>query len=228
MYPLWRARADCPQFHGGGHPRLTRSGTVAFMPSPFLYFADERLSPAELSAARLDGHLVELGEAYIPADAVETRELRAGSLRGLLGATLAATHLSAAWVHGALPEPPARHTVQRAVARRLHQVIGRRLVYRDLRVDPLDVMPIGGVQVTDPVRTLVDLSRVGDDDHARAARLMADADPALPRRAVTWFESHGALPNKRAALVLLSGLAEEIESRRTCSGPQEEVTRYTS
>jgi len=38
-------------------------GTVAGMSSPFLYFADERLSPAELSAARLDGHLVDLGEA---------------------------------------------------------------------------------------------------------------------------------------------------------------------
>ena len=56
-------------------------GHSAVMSSPFLYFADERLSPAELSAARLDGHLVELGEAYIPADAVETRGLRAGSLR---------------------------------------------------------------------------------------------------------------------------------------------------
>ena len=61
--------------------------------------------------------------------------LRAGSLRGILGDTLAATHLTAAWIHGALHEPPARHTVQRAVPRRLHHVIGRRLVYRDLAVD---------------------------------------------------------------------------------------------
>ena len=43
------------------------------MASPFLYFADDRLSLAELSAAWLDGDLVELGEAYIPADAVETQ-----------------------------------------------------------------------------------------------------------------------------------------------------------
>ena len=76
------------------------------MPSPFLYFADDRLSLAELSAACLDGDLVELGEAYIPADAVETRGLRAGSLAGVLGDSLAATHLTAAWIHGALPDPP--------------------------------------------------------------------------------------------------------------------------
>jgi hypothetical protein len=177
------------------------------MPSPFLYFAGERLAPAELSAARLDGHLVELGEAYIPADAVETRELRAGSLRTLLGDTLAATHLSAAWVHGALGDPPGRHTVQRAVARRRHQVVGRRMLYRDLRVDPGDLVRIGGVWVTAPARTLADLCRVGDDEHARAATLMAGAAPALVGDAVAWFGAHGALPHKRAALVMLRGLA---------------------
>jgi hypothetical protein len=48
--------------------------------SPFLYFADDRLSSAELTAACLDGHLVSLGDAYMPADAVETRALGAGSL----------------------------------------------------------------------------------------------------------------------------------------------------
>ena len=194
------------------------------MPSPFLYFADERLSPAELSAARLDGHLVELGEAYIPADAVETRELRAGSLRSLLGENLAATHLSAAWVHGALNDPPSRHTVQRAVARRLHQGLGRRTLYRDLRVDPVDLVRICGVWVTEPVRTLADLARVGDDEHTRAATMMADAAPELSGRAVAWLETHGALPYKRAALALLRELAD----RRPEERGQDEVTRYTS
>ncbi|MCR2761989.1 hypothetical protein NQ152_00555 [Microbacterium sp. zg.B48] len=189
------------------------------MSSPFLYFADGRLSQAELSAARLDGHLVELGDAYIPADAVETRELRAGSLRAILGDTLAATHLSAAWVHGGLHVPPTRHTVQRAVPRRLHQVMGRRLLYRDLNVDPVDLMRISGVWVTDPVRTLADLSRVVDDEHARAARLLADAVPGLPARAIAWMAAHGALPNKRSALAFLRGLAARG------AVDQEEVTR---
>ena len=185
------------------------SGTVAVMPSPFLYFADERLSPAELSAARLDGHLVELGEAYIPADAVETRALRAGSLAGLLGDTLAATHLSAAWIHGALHDPPTRHTVQRAVPRRLHQVIGRRLRYRDLCVDAADLLRIGGVLVTSPERTLADLSRFSDADHASAARMMADADAGLAARTLAWFDAHGPLPHKRSALVFLRGIAAQ-------------------
>ncbi len=177
------------------------------MHSPFLFFADERLSPAELSAARLDGHLVELGDAYIPADAVETTALRAGSLRGLLGDSLAATHLTAAWIHGALPDPPARHTVQRAVDRRLHHVMGNRIRYRDPVVTSDDLVLIGGVHVTTSVRTLADLARVADDDHSRAARLLADLEPGLADEASAWLDARRGLPHKRAAIAFLRGLS---------------------
>jgi hypothetical protein len=187
------------------------------MTSPFLYFPDDRLSSAELSAARLDGDVVELGEAYIPADAVETMALRAGSLRGILGDTLAATHLSAAWVHGGVPEPPARHTVQRAVAWRLHQVIDRRVVYRDPFVPSDDLWRVGGVLVTTPLRTLADLARVPDDEYADAARHFAGTVPGLALEAVSWFEDRGPVPYKRSAVAFL---------RRLAAGErQDEVTR---
>jgi hypothetical protein len=185
------------------------------MASPFLYFADDRLSRAELTAACLDGDLVELGEAYIPADAVETRGLRAGSLTAVLGDSLAATHLTAAWIHGALPAPPARHTVQRAVSRRLHRVPDRRLVYRDLAVDPSDLVRLGGVWVTTPARTLADLSRVADGEHLRAARLFAQTHPGSAADAIAWLDGHAKLPHKTAGLAALRG----------CLTGQEEVTR---
>ena len=190
------------------------------MTSPFLYFPGERLSPAELSAARLDGDVVELGEAYIPADAVETRALRAGSLSGILGDTLAATHLSAAWVHGALDEPPARHTVQRGGSRRRHQVFGRRVVYRDPAVPADDLWRVGGVLVTSPPRTLADLARVPDDEYTDAACRLADAMPGLASEAIAWFEARGPVPNKRPAIAFLRGLAARPV--------QDDVTRYTS
>ncbi|WP_345802548.1 type IV toxin-antitoxin system AbiEi family antitoxin [Microbacterium sp. AZCO] len=177
------------------------------MTSPFLYFPGDRLSSAELSAARLDGDVVELGEAYIPADAVETMGLRAGSLAGILGDQLAATHLSAAWVHGALDEPPARHTVQRAVPWRLHQVVGRRIVYRDPSVPSEDLWRMGGVLVTTPRRTLADLARVPDDEYAEAARRLADVTPGLALDAAAWFEERGPVPHKRTAVAFLRGLA---------------------
>jgi len=188
------------------------------MPSPFLYYAGDRLSPAELSAARLDGHLVELGDAYIPADAVETSALRAGSLRGILGSTLAATHVSAAWIHGAVHDPPARHTVQRAVGRRLYAVLGLRLVYRDPAVDIDDLLLLGEAWVTTPVRTLADLIRVDDDEHQRAARALARDVPQACGEAIEWLESHRGIPHKHAGLALLRGW--------TARGvPQDEVTR---
>lgn len=186
------------------------------MASPFLYFVDDRLSLAELTAARLDGDVVELGDAFIPADAVETRSLRAGSLTGLLGDTLAATHLTAAWVHGALPQPPERHTVQRAVARRLHRLPLRHLVYRDLAVDPSDLQSIGGVWVTSPVRTLSDLARAGDEQCTLASALMAEVEPELVGEAIARLEG-GVLPHKRAAIALLRRLAARAD--------QDEVTR---
>ena len=185
------------------------------MASPFLYFIDDRLSRAELTAACLDGHLVALGDAYIPADAVETPALRAGSLTRVLGDTLAATHLTAAWVHGALPSPPVRHTVQRAVSRRLHVRPDRRLVYRDLTVPPDDLLLLGGVLVTNPARTLADLARASDDEHRAAADLLASAQPGVVELAIARLEQ-GRLPGKRNALAWLREYAAER---------QEDVTR---
>ena len=182
----------------------------------FLYFPGDRLSPAELCAARLDGHVVEVGDAYAPADTVETPALRAASLQPLLGATLAATHLSAAWVFGGPPDPPVRHTVQRASPRRPHSSFDVRVRYRDLQLPIHDLVRIGGVLVTTAERTLADLARVDDDEHRSAFALLADASPGLAKRAMAWLEGQGPVWAKRSGLVRLR------------SRVQEEVTRYTS
>ncbi|QKJ19479.1 type IV toxin-antitoxin system AbiEi family antitoxin [Microbacterium hominis] len=173
------------------------------MASHLLYFADDRLSVAELSAACLDGDLYGLGEAYIPGDAVETRALRAGSLRPLLGDNLAATHASAAWVHGALDDPPARHSVQRAVPKRLHHVIGRRTIYRDPHIGEADLEVHCGARVTTPARTLADLARTADAVDDLVAARMAAAFPDAVAAAISWLEAAPVLPHKRRALSLL-------------------------
>lgn len=196
------------------------------MHSPYLYFADGRLSVAELSAARLDGHVVELGEGYIPADAIETAHLRAASLAVLLGASLAATHASAAWVHGALAEPPTRHSAQRAVPRRVHVPIHRRFTYRDGWLEPGDLVVFAGVHVTTPERTLADLARLATTDagSADAASALGAQHPGLADAALAWFATHGPVPGKRAAQRWLAALAQVEAS----SSVYDEVTRYTS
>lgn len=184
--------------------------------SPFLYLPGDRLSATELSAARLDGDVVEVGDAYMPADAVETAALRAGSLAAILGDALAATHLSAAWVHGAIPEPPARHSAQRAVARRVSAVHDRRIRVRDTTLDPADVLRIGGMRVTTTRRTMADLCRSTETQERDGARHMEELHPGLAARTRAWLMQQGRLPYKRQALLLLAAIAAR---------GQEEVTR---
>ncbi|MFT4220376.1 MAG: hypothetical protein QM611_07675 [Microbacterium sp.] len=179
----------------------------------YVYFAHAGLSPAELSAARLDGHLVELGEGYIPADAVETPALRAASLTPILGDLLAATHSSAAWVHGALDAPPRRHTVQRAVDHRIGHVVGRGVVYRDGRLPEHDIVRIGGMAVSSPSRTLADLARqrvVGADldDERQLDRAIArlGSRTRVVRGAIVRLAVQDGPPGKPAALDLLRRL----------------------
>ncbi|HET8928930.1 MAG TPA: hypothetical protein VFN24_14010 [Microbacterium sp.] len=176
----------------------------------FVYFPHRGHSHAELSAARIDGRLVELGEGYIPADAVETPALRAASIATILGDRLAATHLTAAWVHGAVDDLPARLHVQRAVPHRIRPVIDHRIHYRDSQVQSQDLALLGGVLVTTVVRTLADLARdeaggTGDGRTTAAiARLATDA--RIVRQAIVSLALQDAVPGKPAALSLLRRL----------------------
>lgn len=178
------------------------------MSSPFLYFAGDRLSVAELASARLDGDVVEVGEAYMPADAVETRDLRAGSLRRRMPEGLALIRESAAWVHGAVPDAPERHTVQRRTVARVHHVVDARLLYRDQLLGAGDDELIGGVWVTTPARTLADLVRGlqrGEDLSAYVeAMLRWDA---RVRDAAIEVLTRGSRPHKRPAVAFLRAWA---------------------
>lgn len=124
----------------------------------FLYLPGGRLSQAELSAARIDGHVVEVGEAYVPADLIETPDVRASAMAPLVRAGTAASGPTAAWIHGAGDAPPAVHHVKRAVHRRLRPRTSGRLIYHDALLGASDLQLIGGITVSTPQRTLLDLA----------------------------------------------------------------------
>ncbi|MFT4052321.1 MAG: SAM-dependent methyltransferase [Microbacterium sp.] len=195
---------------------------------PFLYFPGDRLSTAELTCARLDGDVVEIGDAYMPTDAVETRELRASSLRNSVLDTLAVTRESAVWIYGAVPEPPPRHTVQRRSPVRLHHVLDARLEYHDQLLRPDAVIRIGGVWVTTPEHTLADLVRAlhAGEDVARHAEALLGWRPALATEALNVLRDATRWHHKRPAIAWLRDRAQE--SAGVHAGDQEEVTRYTS
>ncbi|QCQ15980.1 MULTISPECIES: type IV toxin-antitoxin system AbiEi family antitoxin [Microbacterium] len=180
------------------------------MGSRFLYFPSQLLSRAELTAACLDGDLVGLGEGFVPADTIETAALRAASLHPLVGERMAATHRSAAWVHGFIDEVPVRHDLQRISEHRLHEPVDRRFVYRDPRIPDDDLLRLGGVPVTTPARTVADLAR-GTDEAARGLLgQCAERAPEAIHGAIAWLDSRRRVPRRLAALALLQELVRKM------------------
>ena len=191
----------------------------------FLHVPGDRLSRAELSAARLDGHVVELGEAYAPADLVETAALRIASLAPLVQSMpdAAFAGMSAAWIHGAGDAPPQLHELQSATGRRLRATSTRRVLVHDTPLDPADLQRFAGYAVVRPERTLIDLLRWPSTvlDRGDWALALARTDPGLATRAAARLSGLGRGPGHQRAERFLARLADG-------SGPsadQDEVTR---
>lgn len=166
----------------------------------FLYLPGDRLSVPELSAARIDGYLVDLGEGYIPADLVESPSARAASIAGLIPVDTAASGPSAAWIHGAGDSPPARHHVRRAVGHRIRPALPPRVILHDTALPGAHVVLIGGIPVMTPERTMVDLA-LGlhrDESLRRWMLLLAHAEPSLVPAAAIALDAMIRVPGKRA------------------------------
>lgn len=185
-----------------------------------LYLPDDRLTRAELAAARLDGHLIEIGDAYVPADLVESAAMRAASLSPLLGPGLAAAGPSAAWIHGAGDAPPSPHHARRGGEKRPRSRQSARLQVHETPIPAADIERIGGTLVTTKVRTMFDLALLLDRDPSALVWLRAlDAvDRDLVISALERLHRHPRTPGSRTARRALSAL-------RGASERQDDVTR---
>lgn len=173
-----------------------------------ILFPGATLSPAELSAATLDGHLCSIGDGYAPADSPETAWLRAQSLRPLLGEVLAATHRLAGWVWGALSEQPGVLTTQRVRLKRFKVHPHPRVVYRDGVIPVSDLEHFGAVAVTSIVRTVADLARTRDLETLHA---MLREHPAALEGALEWCATHTGLPGARGGIEVLKRYAPTLD-----------------
>ncbi|MBM7830390.1 hypothetical protein JOE59_001095 [Agromyces cerinus] len=117
------------------------------------------LSIAELCAARIDGELMLVDEAWAPVDEPDLPSLRAAAVALRAPRTLVIERRSAAWVHGALPAPPA--LAQFCVPRtaRVAVVSAPRLVVREVAIEPDEIIEYRRARCTTPVRTGFDLLR---------------------------------------------------------------------
>lgn len=149
---------------------------------PVLFYRPgERLTLSELSAARLDGHVVEIGEGYMPCDTVEGAGARAVSLSSLMPAGTALSGVSAAWVHGAGDLPPAVHHVTRISRSRQRVTVSARVVHHERLLGPDERQSIGGVWVQTPVAAAVTLlfGSARNREDAGWLHALADVSPGL-------------------------------------------------
>lgn len=174
-----------------------------------LYLPGVRLSEAELSAARIDGHVVEVGDAYVPADLIEGSDVRASAVASLVRAGTAASGPTAAWIHGAGDGPPGVHHVRRCVERRIRATTNSRLVFHDTVVASSELESIGGILVTTPVRTMLDLATTVHRDPRVLTWMdkLALVSPDVPEEASAMLRRMSRVPGSRAGRAVLDRLA---------------------
>ncbi len=120
------------------------------------------LEAAELSAAVLDGDLVRVGDAFVPVDEPQDPALRAAVVRPRLAPGLVIAGRTAAWVWGAawrLDEP-----ISCCHAPRVRPGLAAGVVVQRVVLRPGDVVAVGDVLVTSPLRTALDLARAPEAD----------------------------------------------------------------
>ncbi|MFC5931491.1 type IV toxin-antitoxin system AbiEi family antitoxin [Cryobacterium melibiosiphilum] len=112
---------------------------------------------AALCGARLDGEVYPLGDFWCLVDENDGPITRARATSMLVSVAVAAERATAAWIYGLTPEP-ARHELRLDSRARKHVQPSVRVRVREVRDPFADTVDIGGVPVTTPLRTAVDLA----------------------------------------------------------------------
>jgi hypothetical protein len=182
---------------------------------------------AELHAARLDGDLYRVGDAFATLDTPDTAELRAAAFRLSAPRAAVADRLTAAWIHGARAGPPS--TMQVCVDS-AHRVSATTLYGLDVRQCILargDVVRLGDARVTSPLRTVVDLlrtvSRLTPDIVVELLALLelSGADAATCREHI---RRQDRVPGTRQALARLAALESASPESVALEGASTELS----
>lgn len=164
--------------------------------SPVL--AETDINSVELQAARLDGEVYQLADAYCLVGELEAPQHRARAVLGTRSPRLIAELGTAAWIWGAAVRLPRLEFAvtpdSRARFPPRHRIAVREIVY-----EPGDVTELGGVRMTTPLRTILDLVRVEHDfDPAMTARLAAIGE-LHPDDCLAALESRDGIPARERA-----------------------------
>jgi hypothetical protein len=165
---------------------------------------------AELSALHLDGELVAVDDAFAPLDQPPSPAQRAASLALLCEHRLIAERRTAAWVWGASLDAPPRHDVCVSIGARAGTSHSGRLHVREVVIAPEEIVALGGVHVTTPMRTVLDLARASDAfDPGLITRLLEVSRLTLGE-CIAELRSRRNLPQKKLALKRLEALSPTL------------------
>jgi AbiEi antitoxin C-terminal domain len=171
------------------------------------------LPAAELWAAKLDGELFRLGDCFSPIDEIEQPEHRARAVHSVAAlpsgrdGRLIAEQRSAAWIWGALDTAPVHQQLCVVSNSRSGRDLPRTVSVREVVITSLEIAIVGGLRVTTPLRTIVDLARFSEDFDSRDAhtvsRLMLSWSITVEQCEVD-IDSRRNLPGKHRALQRLN------------------------
>jgi hypothetical protein len=184
-------------------------------PAQELYAPSPLFTWAELQSMAADGVLQPLyGKSFTPSGLVVTPRLRARAA-GLLvpdriRRKVVAGRMTAAWIYGCADAPEKLSLLVDAKHRISSLRSTRGCILHEVRLGQMDVVSIGGLLVTSPLRTAVDIALHVEADRALPAlrMLLSQDELGVRLRLLTLaVEASPRVPHKKAALRKLAALS---------------------
>ncbi|AYF99124.1 hypothetical protein [Protaetiibacter intestinalis] len=169
-------------------------------------------------AMRLDGELFRLGDAFVPVGMPECPELRAAAAIAGRSRRLIPARATASWIWGAALLPALRPEFVVDTGARWAPVPGEGIDVVETVIRPGETVDCGGVAVTSPLRTAVDLARF------RMPFTLVDAEQVRTLAALGGFGLAEALASLEEARHL-AGKLLAVERLTATLADQPELTR---
>jgi len=179
-----------------------------------LYSPGNVFSWPELQAMAADGLLNQLYQrGYMLPGTAATPQLRARAasfaVPQAIRQRVVAGRMTAAWIYGCAGEPDRLALLVDATRRVSSLRSTRGCTLHEVRLGPFDVISLGGLMVSSPLRTALDIALHVDPERAIPALRKMLARPELDvrlRLLTLAVEATPRVPHKRAALEILSAL----------------------
>lgn len=185
---------------------------------PELYAPGRPFTGPELQALAADGVLARFHQhGYTLPDAAATPQLRARAAAGAVPAAVrqrvVAGRMTAAWIYGCAAEPD-RLALLVDTKRRVSGLRNTRgCTLHEVKLGPFDVVSMGGLMVSSPLRTALDIALHVDAERAiptLAGLLARPQKDVRLRLLVLAIEASPRVPHKRAALEKLVALTPAL------------------